>query len=312
MDSAIRRTLWGAFVILTVLVGIGLAVTVSILQTGKRQEYRIVHGSEPLLDAVRQMDLDVVTILGGARGYLLTQQTQFLQQYDDGGRDFEKQLAAAVPLATSPIDARIVAQLRQHFIDIRKLTDAQIQAMKDNDPGRANDLMLQASKLRRSAPDFAGTLADEHRRQQTADLEQMTGMRQGLTTLMVVVSMAIILLGAVAVWRIERSLEASIGGQVRRTEALIAGMSDGVMLIDGAGTSVFINPAGEKLLGTDRVGIPIDQYAEAYRLRNDRGRAIQASELPAAQALSTGKPVEEVTMIVARGDREIADRKSVV
>src|SRR5437773_12504591 len=101
MDSAIRRTLWGAFAVLALLVVIGLGLTVTILQIGKRQEYRIVHGSEPLLDAIQRMDQDIVGVIGSARGYLLTQQTQFVQQYDDAVRDFQKQSATAVQLVTS-------------------------------------------------------------------------------------------------------------------------------------------------------------------------------------------------------------------
>src|SRR5713101_7851332 len=95
MDSQIRRTLWGAFIALTVLVAIGLAITVTILQMGKHQESRIVHGSEPLLDAVQQMDQDTVAILGASRGFLVTQQSQFLEQYDNRVRDFQKQATTA-------------------------------------------------------------------------------------------------------------------------------------------------------------------------------------------------------------------------
>ena len=53
MDSTIRRTLWGAFFVLTLLVAIALGLTVSVMQIGRRQESRIVHGSEPLRDAVQ-------------------------------------------------------------------------------------------------------------------------------------------------------------------------------------------------------------------------------------------------------------------
>src|SRR5713226_9726964 len=106
MDSTIRRTLWGAFAVLTLLVSIGLALTLVILQTGKRQEFRIIHTSEPFLDAVQQMDEEVVAMLGAARGYLLTRQTQFLQQYDDAVRDFDKQALTATQLASSPQDAQ--------------------------------------------------------------------------------------------------------------------------------------------------------------------------------------------------------------
>ena len=84
MDSTIRRTLWGAFAALALLALIGLALTLTVLQVGKRQEYRIVHGSEPLMDAVNTMDEDIITMLAAARGYQLTGNTQFQQQYDGG------------------------------------------------------------------------------------------------------------------------------------------------------------------------------------------------------------------------------------
>src|SRR2546423_1426367 len=98
MDSAIRRTLWGAFAALTALIAIGLSLALVVLQASRRQEYRIVHGSEVLLDSVQDMDEDVLAIMAAARGYQLTQQTQFLQQYDDAIRDFDKSALTAVQL----------------------------------------------------------------------------------------------------------------------------------------------------------------------------------------------------------------------
>jgi len=255
MDSTIRRTLWGAFAVLSLLVAIGLALTVVIMQTGKRQEYGIVHMSEPFLDAVQQMDQDVVAMLGAARGYLLTQQTQFLQQYDEAVRDFAKQADVAMQLAGSPRDGQLIGQFRRHFADLKGLTDQQIELMKQDKSGNANEYMLEAARLRRSAPDFYGTLADQHRRQENEQLEEVSGLRQGLTLLMVIVSAVIIVLGAYTMWRIQQSLRASIAREVRRTEAMIAGMSDGIMLIDRDGKSVFINPAGQKLLGQSQIGV---------------------------------------------------------
>ena len=51
-------------------------------------------------------------------------------------------------------------------------------------------------------------------------------------------------------------------------------MSDGVLLVDGEGQSVFINPAGQRLLGKADVGVPIFRQAEVYRLRDEHGRAV--------------------------------------
>src|SRR5712672_3161245 len=99
MDSSIRRTLWSAFAAQVILIAAGLALTIGILHLANRQEYRIVEGSAPLLDAVYAMNDDTITIMSAARGYALTQQTQFLQQYDEAIRDFRKSAANADHLA---------------------------------------------------------------------------------------------------------------------------------------------------------------------------------------------------------------------
>src|SRR5947208_13250018 len=99
MDSSIRTTLWGAYVALILLVIAGLAVTVGILQSANRQDYRVVEGSAPLLKLTNSMDDDVMTMIGAARGYALTQQSAFAAQYDESVRDFEKSANAAFRLA---------------------------------------------------------------------------------------------------------------------------------------------------------------------------------------------------------------------
>ncbi|PYQ48509.1 MAG: hypothetical protein DMF59_15805 [Acidobacteria bacterium] len=306
MDSTIRHTLWGAFTVLTLLVAIGLGLTVTVLQIGRRQESRIVHGSEPLLDAVQAMNDDVRALLGASRGYLLTQQTQFLQQYDDAVRDFQRQSVKTNQLASSPQETQVVSKIGKQFADIKGLTDEQIRLAREGRFGNANEYMLEAARLQRSTPDFADSLADQRRRQQDIDLEQIASLRQGLTLVMVVVSIVIVALGGYTVWRIEQSLRQSINREVRRTEAMIAGMSDGVMVVDREGKSVYINPAGERLLGQSQVGVPITQFGEVYSLRKEDGGDVDARELPISQALATGKPIMDVTMMIARDEKKIA------
>jgi PAS domain S-box-containing protein len=305
MDSAIRRTLWGAFSALTALIAIGLSLALVVLQASRRQEYRIVHGSEVLIDSVQDMDEDVLGIMAAARGYQLTQQTQFLQQYDDAIRDFEKSAVNAVQLAEDPRDAQLVSQLRAHFREIRGLTDQQIDLVKQGKLDNANETLLETARIRRSTPDYAGTLLDEHRRRQTLEFEQLSGTRQMLTMLMVVVGIVIVLIAGYAIWRIEQSLAGSINRQVKRMETMIAGMTDGVMLVDRDGKSVFINPAGQQLIGRSEVGIPIYRHAEVYRLRMEDGKEVDPKELPAAQALATGRPVQDATIVVQREDRTV-------
>jgi signal transduction histidine kinase/CHASE3 domain sensor protein len=307
MASSIRTMLWSAFAALATLVVVGLALNITILQSQRRQEYRIVQSSVPLIDAVNDMDEAVMRIVSAARGFQISRQTAFQQQYDDAVRDFEKASLTANQLADSdPRDARIVSELRRHFVEMRKMTDREIALTLDDRPEEARQVMLDIASKRRSTPDFAGTLADMHRRQQDADLERMSMNRQWFILLLVIVSVGIVISAAYAITRIERSLSASIEREVRRTEAIVAGMPDGVMLVDEEGKTVFINPAGRKLLGRSDLGIPIFKQAEVYRLRRDDGRAIDPKELPAAQAISAGRSVQDATMLIAREDRKVA------
>jgi PAS domain S-box-containing protein len=306
MDSSIRRTLWSAFAVLVILVAAGVALTIGILHLANRQESRIVEGSTPLLDAVYAMNDDTLMIMSAARGFALTRQTQFLQQYDEAIRDFRKVAAKAAQLATDPHDAQIVASMRKNFNEVKLLTDQEIVALREDREGNANEFMVEASKIYRAVPDYAGTMADEHEREERHDLQRISSMRSGLTLLMVIVSAIVIVLAAYLIWRIQQSLIASINRQVKRTETIIGGMSDGVMLVDAEGKTTYLNPAAKSLLGRSDVGVLIFQHAEVYGLLNDAGEPIEASELPAARALSTGRPVRDVTMMIARDERQIA------
>jgi PAS domain S-box-containing protein len=297
--------LWSAFAALTVLVVAALALTLVVLQSERREETRIVLGSEPLIDAVHVMDVDTITAVSAARAYAATLQTQFQQQYDDAIREFNRNALTAEQLAAGdPQDQKTVTDFRRHFNDIRKWTDEEIaQAGKDND--RAQKALLEVARLRRAAPDFAGTLTESHRLRQSQQIEMMATQRQWIILLMVLISVAIVATAAVSIVRIERSILASIEAQVRRTEAIIGGMSDGVMLVDAEGRTVFINPAAEKLLGTSQTGVPIFRQPEVYRLHNAQGERMNADDLPAAQALATGRPVQDLTMAIVRPDRSI-------
>ncbi|HXA18280.1 MAG TPA: ATP-binding protein [Thermoanaerobaculia bacterium] len=306
MDSSIRSTLWSAFAVLVVLIAAGLALTIGILHLSNRQESRIVEGATPLLDALYAMNDDTLMIMAAARGFALTRQTQFLQQYYEAIRDFRKVAARASQLATDPHDAKVVASMRKNFNEVKQLTDQEMSSLREDRDANANEYMVEASKLYRAAPDYAGTMADEHEREERHDLARIGSMRTGLTLLMVIVSAIIIVLAAYLIWRIQQSLIASINRQVKRTETMIGGMSDGVVLVDAEGKTAYLNRAAKNLLGRSDVGVPIFQHAEVYGLLNDAGEPVDASELPAARALSTGRPVRDITMMVMREERQIA------
>src|SRR5207302_6603089 len=60
-----------------------------------------------------------------------------------------------------------------------------------------------------------------------------------------------------------------------------------------------------EFLGKSQVGVPIDEHAAAYGLRNEYGEKVDANELPAALSLSTGKAIKDVTMVIDRPDKQI-------
>lgn len=306
MFSSIRKMLWTAFAALSTLIVVGLALNLTILQLEKREEYRIVQSATPLLDAVGDMDQATNALVSAARGYSLTRQTQFLQQHDDAIRMFEKSLLSANQLAIDPRDEHSVAEFRRHFADIRGLTTREIELAREGRDDNAREVMLEAASLRRTSPDYAGIVSDAHRREQMRRLEQMASARQWMMMLLILVSAGIIISAAFSITRVERSVRESMKRQTMRTEAIVAGMADGVMLVDGEGRSVFINPAAQQLLGRSEIGIPILSQLDTYRFQHENGSPMTPDELPAARALSTGLPIQDYTMRIAREGRHIA------
>ncbi len=297
MSSSTRRLLWGAFIGLALLTIAGVAASISILQMEEEQAVRIVQEWRPLIDTVRQMDESITVMVASARGYVITGDNAFVQQYDDAVRNFDTARLRVRELTKDPRDAAAIEQLMRHQMDVKEYTDAQIATRNER-------TVTTVANLRRTTPDYAQQVTDRIRNEQREVFEKLEDRRQWLTMAMILLGILIIGIAAVAVSRIQDRLGESLMRQVRRTEAMIGGMSDGVLLVDGEGKSVFINPAGQRLLGRSDVGVPIYQQAEIYRLRDEHGRLLSPQELPAAQALSTGRAVQDVTVLIAREGTE--------
>lgn len=294
--------LWGAFIGLAVLTAGSVVLTIAVLQMEQKQEFLIVQESRPLLDAVRIMDESLTTMVSATRGYIMSGQTAFEQQYEDAVREFGTARTLAEERVRHQRDRKAVSDFVKHYHEIKKLTDRQIKLTEDDRRAAAEAVMQDTFKLRRATPDYENLITERVRGEQTEALEEIASVRQWVMMSMVFLGLGIIVVGAIAATRIEEQLVKSINRQVRRTEAMIAGMSDGVLLVDGEGRTVFINPAGQRLLGTSEIDIPITKQAEAYRLRDQHGRLLNPQELPAAQALSTGRPVHDVTILIARDE----------
>jgi len=302
MVQSIRRMLWGGFAALVLLVVFGLVANIIIINAERRREFVVVQGSQPLLDKVRTMDDSIDTMVAASRGYMLTHDSKFEQQYDDAIQQFKSAAGSASQLADDR-DQHALSQFSTYFEELRQLTDEQISRAKHGETDL--DALLKVASRRRSATDYAGALIDRHRREQDREGDSLTSMRQSIVLGLIIASVLVLLAVAFGLQRIEAAMVESITRQVRRTEAMVAGMSDGVMLVDADGRTVFINPAGEQLVG-NATGVPIFKHADVYGFRDKDGRPIDAKELPAAQALATGYAVHDATMLITRGDREVA------
>jgi signal transduction histidine kinase/CHASE3 domain sensor protein len=306
MSSSIRRVLWGAFFGLVLLTVTGVAATIAILQTEQRQEARNAQVSRPLLDAVHGMDESLNLMVSASRGHAFTGETAFSQQYDDNSRAFDRNSARARELARAdPNVSVLVAALINHRATLEERMDPQIQK---RDEATALEMVNAVAAERRRTPDYAAQISDRIRAEQAVMSERIANLRQWLMMALLFGGIAIVVVAGIAVFRIEQALRDYVERQVRRTEAMIGGMSDGVLLVDAEGRSVFINPAGQRLLGKGEIGVPIFQQADVYRLRDEHGRVLDPKELPAARALSTGRTVQDVTVMIAR---ENADRVAV-
>ncbi|HEX2835751.1 MAG TPA: ATP-binding protein [Thermoanaerobaculia bacterium] len=291
-----------AFGGLTLLIAGGVGTILYILHLEQRHEFRVVQESRPFIDAIREMDSALAGMISAARGYDLTSQTSFVQQYDDAERAFETNLDIVRDRGRDSRDLGDVNRFVAHYKTIKALTDEEIEKTRLGE-SRAG-LSAEIARQRSNAPDFDNLIVTRIRAEQSDTFDEINAMRQWVTLALVLVAVAVLIIAATSVVHIEQRLRESIGRQVRRTEAMIAGMADGVQLVDGEGRVVFINPAGQRLLGRSDVGIPIFKQAEVYRLRDEHNRLLDPQELPAAQALSTGRAVHDVTIIIARENSE--------
>jgi signal transduction histidine kinase/CHASE3 domain sensor protein len=302
MNSATRSSLWRAFGALFLFVVISAAMNIYVLNRQRDESERTRESAEPLMRAIMRMDAQIGNILSAARAYSLSRRTEFVEQYDRGIQEFGTTAARAEELASQPQDRRIVRDMVQHMESLRRLTDEQIRYTNANDDAAAREAMIEVARARRTASDFAAEFYEREEIRRARVWQKADQERLKLVIILVMVSGAIVLFGIFTVLRVERSLEESIARQVRRTETIVAGMADGIMLTDGDGRVVFINSAGKNLLKSSTIGVPIEQQATVYGLRSPEGAMLETSDVPAAQALSRGRAAEDVTVMIDHGD----------
>ncbi len=304
MLNSIRRILWIFMAALAVLIALGVLLTTLVLQRQKREDFVVLQVSQPLIESATVMNRELLRLLAASRGYLLTGDGEFIQQYNDATRVFEQAASRAYRLAEDGRNRQLVVEYRRHFVELRQVTDLQMTLHREGKRGNAIEAMTEAARLQRLAPDYSGMIIDDQKATITREANTISALSQWLVVAMIL-GAALILAGAVITTsRVVKSLGDSVRRETRRTQAVISGMSDGVMLIDCDGRTLFINPAGEKILGTRSVGVGMNEHAAEYGLRTDDGLHLATDDIPAARALSSGRPVEEVVLRIVRHDRD--------
>jgi PAS domain S-box-containing protein len=85
-------------------------------------------------------------------------------------------------------------------------------------------------------------------------------------------------------------------------EAALAQLAEGVIVADADGRIRFVNEAAARLHGVAALEVPVDRYADAYRLLTEDGRPYAPGGLPLARAARAGERVTEARWRIRRPD----------
>lgn len=302
MQPSVRKPLWAAFGTLIALLAIAAGLNLALLRYEKKLETRQTRVYDRLVRNVVQLDGSLSSMLAAARGYTITRQPSFLDQYHESIRNFERTLMSSREMAIEPRDMQLVQSIGRHFTELRAISDRQITLTDESRISEAVDAMLQAAAVRRTvSTDFASTFIDREQERRLEELSTLETLRLALTLLLILMTVAVVLVAVWMVFRTERLIGTGIAREIRRTEAIIAGMADGVMLLNAEGDVAFLNPAGRRILGMDRIELNA-AAGEQSLFRTAHGRPLPVAELPPIRSLRTGNAVEDAEVVVHRPD----------
>lgn len=101
-------------------------------------------------------------------------------------------------------------------------------------------------------------------------------------------------------------LLAEASAQAAEREATLGQIIDGIVIADAQGSITFLNDAGKRILGTDEIGVPLEQHAATYFTYRPDGTAFPTEELPLSRAILRGETVVNDEVRIRRpGTREI-------
>lgn len=86
--------------------------------------------------------------------------------------------------------------------------------------------------------------------------------------------------------------------------AVISGMADGVMIFDGDGRVVGLNPAGTEILSPIKHGTSLSELYAVFKPRYANGQVVPLDQLPVARVLLEGVPGASAEMVLQSADGE--------
>ena len=90
--------------------------------------------------------------------------------------------------------------------------------------------------------------------------------------------------------------------QAAERGAILAQLTEGVIVTDPSGTITFVNDAAERLHGTSRLGVAPDLYSATYSLWTQDGEPYPPLELPLSRAALNGETILDASWVIRRPD----------
>ena len=263
-------------------------------------------------DALNELLVTLRDAQTGQRGYILTNDREFLQPYTEAIATHDDRLERIRVLTEDnstqqnriPRLRELIAAEYELLADANSLMEQADQpaAQKIIQSGADKRLMDNIRALVREMKDNENRLLQEREdaRRRTYSIAVATGFITNFLALAAI---------ATAVWLFRRTLKmsrraAAVDGQRDFLHATVSSLGDGVIVTDTLGNVTLLNRVAEELTGwrqADAVGMPMDQI---FRIVNTQTR--KPVENPALRALAENRVIllAEGTMLISNDGTE--------
>jgi PAS domain S-box-containing protein len=295
MKNSVKRfSVVVGFLALLVVLAVNALVTRHQVASQVEAHYSVEHTQQVLLE-LAQIDSLLTQAESGQRGFLHTDNEQYLRSYTRATNEIESYIKRLAELtADNPVQRPRIPQLRE--LTQHKLAEMaetiRLHRAGDLDGARA---LVQSDDGLLTMQQIRAVLADMQQEEVTLETRRTQAYAQSVkrtvASVYATTALAILGLGFLAFYILrEIRLREKHGEQIRQREewfrVTLTSIGDGVIATDENGLVTFINPIAEQLAGTT--------------LAQSRGRNVQ-KVLPLFNE-ATQKPVENpVSIVMKRG-----------